>query len=140
MSLSRYELGNFRGRFFLLVDQSGNGCWPWLGPRHSSGAGRYLWRAKDGGNDRYVLAHRVAYYLATGELPSYLRNLCGELTCCKASHWWTKPSGRWKPKTKKATRGRVRQLPASDVERIRLLASLSRNEEEIGKQFGPPPV
>ncbi len=61
--LSQKALENFRGRFFLLVDQSGDGCWPWLGPRHSGGSGRYLWRAKDGGNNRYVLAQRVAYYL-----------------------------------------------------------------------------
>src|SRR5664280_3673510 len=127
---------SFRSRFFLVVDQSGEGCWPWLGPRHSSGRGRYLWRARDGGNDRYVLAHRVAYYLSTGELPSYLRNLCGNLSCCRPCHWWTKPTGRWKPKPKKATRGRLRQLPASDIEHIRLLASLGSDEAEIGKQFG----
>ena len=119
-----------------MVDQSDGGCWPWVGPRHSSGAGRYLWKAKDGGNDRYVLAHRVAYFLSTGELPSYLRNLCGDLSCCKASHWWTKPTGGWKPKPRKAKRGRVRQLSTEEVQRIRLLATLSRNEDEIAGQFG----
>lgn len=136
VSLSRYELDNFRGRFFLLVDQSSEGCWPWLGPRHSSGAGRYLWRARDGGNDRYVLAHRVAYFLSTGELPKYMRNVCGSPSCCKASHWWTKPTGGWKPKPRKAKRGKVRQLPAADIERIRLLDSFGSGEEEIGQQFG----
>jgi hypothetical protein len=136
VSLSGAALENFKGRFYLLVDQFGDGCWPWLGARHSSGAGRFLWKAKDGGNDQYVLAHRVAYFVSTGELPSYLRNLCGNLLCCRPSHWWTKPTGRWKPKPKKATRGRVRQLPASDIERIRLLASLGSDEEEVGEQFG----
>jgi hypothetical protein len=136
VSLTRDAFDNFRGRFFLLVDQSGDGCWPWLGPRHSSGAGRYLWKAKDGGNDRYVSAHRVAFYLSTGELPAHLRNLCENLLCCKASHWWTKPTGGWKPKPMKATRGRVRRLSASDIERIRLLASLGSDEAEIGTQFG----
>lgn len=134
--LSRESLANFRGRFFLLVDQSGDGCWPWLGPPHSSGAGRYLWDSKDGGNDKYVRAHRVAYYLATGELPAYLRNLCGNKLCCKASHWWAKPTGRWKPKPRKAKRGRIRQLSDSEIRRIRLLATLSHNEDEIGKQVG----
>jgi hypothetical protein len=136
VSLSRYALEHLRGRFFLLVDQSGDGCWPWLGPRHSSGAGRYLWKAKDGGNDRYVLAHKVAFFLSTGELPSYLRNLCGDRSCCKPSHWRAKPTGRWKPKPRKAKRGRVRQLPACDIERIRLLDSLGSDEDEIGQQFG----
>ena len=136
VSLPRYEFENFSSRFFLLVDQSGDGCWPWLGPRHSSGAGRYLWRAKDGGNDRYVLAHRVAYFLSTGELPAYLRNLCGDLSCCKPSHWWTKPTGRWKPKPRRAKRGRVRRLPSSDIEHIRLLVYLGSDEDEIGQRFG----
>jgi hypothetical protein len=134
--LNREALENLQSRFFLLVDRSGDGCWRWTGPRHSSGAGRYLWRARDGGNDRYVLAHRLAYYLSTGELPAYLRNLCGNKLCCKASHWWTKPTGRWKPKPRRAKRGRVGQLTASEVEHIRLLVSLACDEDEIGKQFG----
>lgn len=136
VSLNEAALENFQGRFFLQVDQSGDGCWPWQGPRHSSGAGRYLWKAQDGGNNRYVLAHRVAYFLWTGELPSYLRNVCGNRLCCRPSHWWTKPTGAWKPKTRKARRGRVRRLPAADIERIRLLDSLGGDEEEIGAQFG----
>jgi hypothetical protein len=136
VSLSRYELENFKTRFFLLVDRSGDGCWNWLGARHSSGAGRYLWSSRDGGNDRYVGAHRVAYYLLTGELPVYLRNLCGNRLCCRPLHWWAKPTGRWKPKPRRATRGLLRQLPAADIEHIRLLASLSHNEDEIGTQFG----
>ena len=135
--LDKRAQANFRGRFLMLVDQSGNGCWPWKGPRHSSGRGRYLWRAKDGGDDKYVLAHRVAYYLATGELPRYLRSLCGNLSCCKASHYWKKPSpGQWKPEVKKAIRGRVRQLSTEEVRHVRLLASLSNNEAEVGDRFG----
>ena len=134
--MSEEAAENFRGRFFLLVDQSSDGCWPWLGPRHSSGHGRYLWRSKDGGNDRYVLAHRVAFFLATGQIPKYLRNVCGNKSCCKASHWWAKSGGHWNAKPRRATRGLLRQLAAADVERVRLLASLSHNEDEIGKQFG----
>jgi len=136
VSLPKYELENFRSRFFLQVDQSGDGCWPWLGPRHSSGAGRYLWRAKDGGGNRYVLAHRISYWLSTGELPKYLRNLCGERLCCKPSHWWAKPTEQWKPKSRRAIRGLVGRLPASDIQHIRLLDALGSDEEQIGAQFG----
>ena len=134
--LSEEAVANLRGRFFLLVERSGDGCWPWKGPLHSSGHGRYLWRSEDGGNGRYVLSHRLAYYLATGELPRYLRNLCGNKLCCKASHWWVKPSEQFKPKPRRATRGRIRQLPDSEIRRIRLLATLSHDEDEIGKQVG----
>ena len=133
--LDKRAQANFRGRFLMLVDQSGTGCWPWKGPRHSSGRGRYLWRSEDGGDDRYVLASRVAYYLATGDLPRYLRSLCGNKLCCKASHYWAKPTGQ-KPKPRQANRGRIRELPDSEIQRIRLLATLSHDEDEIGKQFG----
>ena len=134
--LSKESLANFQSRFFLLVDRSGEGCWPWLGPPHSSGRGRYLWRSADGGHDRYVMANRVSYYLATGELPRQLRNLCGNLLCVKASHWRSKPSERMKPRPRKAIRGRVRQLSESEIRHVRLLASLGGNEDEIGRQYG----
>lgn len=114
---------------------SGDGCWLWLGPLHSSGAGRYLWASEDGGNDRYVYSHRVSYFLATGELPLYLRNLCGNRSCCKASHWWAKPSERWK-RNRKANRGRIRQLSDEEVRHVRLLSSLGGDEDEIGQRFG----
>ncbi len=136
VSLSAAAMDNFKGRFFLLVDTSGDGCWPWLGPVHSSGHGRCLWRPEDGGDGRYVLAHRISYMLATGRLPPYMRNLCGNKLCVKASHWWTKPTEQFKPKPRKATRGRIRQLPDSEIRRIRLLATLSHDEDEIGKQVG----
>ena len=133
--LSKESLANFQGRFFLLVDQSGEGCWPWLGPPHSSGRGRYLWRVEDGGDDKYVMANRVSYYLATGELPRQLRNLCDNLSCVKASHWRAKPSERWKPK-RKAIRGRVKQLSDSEIRQIRLVDSFGSDEDEIGQQYG----
>lgn len=138
VSLSKEVVANFRGRFMLLVDQTGDGdaCWMWKGPRHSSGSGRYLWRSRDGGQGRYVLAHRVAYWLATGELPRYLRNLCGHRLCVKPSHYWTKPTGRFKPTPRRAMRGRVRQLADSEIQRIRLLDSLGSDEDEVGNEFG----
>ena len=132
--LTSDALANFRGRFFLLVDKS-DGCWIWRGPLHSSGRGRYLWRSADGGHDRYVMANRVSYYLATGELPRQLRNLCDNLLCVKASHWRAKPSERWKPK-RKAIRGRVKQLSDSEIRQIRLLDSFGSDEDEIGQQYG----
>ena len=129
------SLDNLRGRFFLFVDRSGE-CWPWLGPRHSSGAGKYLWRVEDGGNDRYILAHRLAYFMAVGERPKYLRNLCGTSLCCRASHWRAKPSEHLKPKPRKAIRGRVRQLSDQQIQQIRLLDSVGSNENEVGQHFG----
>ena len=83
-----------------------------------------------------MAAHRLTYLLCSGELPKYLRNLCGNRLCCRPSHWWAKQTGRWKPKRRRATRGRLRRLPAADIEHIRLLASLGGDEDEIGQRFG----
>ncbi len=118
----------------LIKDQqSSDGCWLWTGPRHSSGAGRFLWRIEDGGNGRYILVHRLSYYLSTGEWPSYLRNLCGNRLCCLASHWRAKPSAKWK---RKAVRGRMRQLTDEEVRNIRLLSSLGSDEDDLGREYG----
>jgi hypothetical protein len=79
----------------------------------------------------------VAYWLATGELPRYMRNLCGNKLCVKPSHWWHKdPSGRFRQKPRRAVRGRLRQLPDSEIRRIRLLDSMGSDEDEIGKEVG----
>ncbi len=125
----------FPATFMALIkdQQSSGGCWLWTGPRHSSGAGRFLWRIEDGGNGRYILVHRLSYYLSTGEWPSYLRNLCGNRLCCLASHWRAKPSAKWK---RKAIRGRMRQLTDEEIRNIRLLSSLGSDEEEIGRTVG----
>ncbi len=127
----------FRGRFMLLVESAtSDGCWIWRGPRHSSGAGRFLWRIEDGGTGKYTYARRVAFFLAEGEIPRYLRNLCGQKMCVKPSHHWRKPSEPFKPKPRKAIRGRVRLLSDSEVVQIRLLSSLGGDEAESGQRYG----
>ena len=136
VSLSGAALENFRGRFFLLVDQSGERVLAVARCPSQQWGGKILVEGQGRWQRRYVLAHRVAYFLSTGELPSYLRNLCGDPSCCKPSHWRAKPTGRWRPKPKRATRGLAGRLPASDIQHIRLLDALGGNEEEIGAQFG----
>ena len=125
----------FRGRFMLLVESTSDGCWIWRGPRHSSGAGRFLWRIEDGGTGKYTYARRIAFFLAEGEIPRYLRNLCGQKMCVKPSHHWRKPSEPFKPKPRKAVRGRSQQLSDEDVRHVRLLSSLGGDEEEIGEMY-----
>ena len=139
VTLSPEELEDLRSRFFLQVDTSSNGCWRWRGAHHSSGAGKYIWRRQDGGDGRYVLAHRVAFFLATGVVPRYLRNLCGVKDCCKSSHYWTKQTDTEQPKPPRAVRGAVARLKPADIRHLRLLATLSDDEVEIGKQYGLTP-
>ena len=71
-----------------------------------------------------------------GRIPSVSEKSVWQQLCVKASHYWAKPSERWKPKPRKAIRGRIKQLPDSEIRRIRLLDSFGSDEDEIGQRFG----
>ena len=66
-------------RFWSRVDKSGD-CWLWTGGRTSEGYGRF-WL-----NGKSVLAHRVAYALAHGQLPGdgyQLDHVCRVRLCVR---------------------------------------------------------
>jgi hypothetical protein len=78
-------------RFLSKVDKRGpNECWPWTGAQNKSGHGRFKF------NGTALLAHRVAYVIANGELPvstmhrSYhgkvVRHTCDNPPCCNPAH------------------------------------------------------
>lgn len=79
-------------RFWSRVDQRGDDeCWPWLGAVQSAGYG-HLWFPD---RSRTVLAHRVAYALAHGEVSDLLviDHLCESTTCCNPAHLEAVPQG-----------------------------------------------
>lgn len=57
-------------------------CWPWLGCRSGTGYGYLWWRSG------YRYAHRVAYELVNGPIPSgmIVRHHCDNPLCCRPSH------------------------------------------------------
>ncbi len=128
----------FRASFNRLIEPqtSSDACWQWTGPVHSSGAARFLWKIDHGGRGKYVYAHRLSYWISTGEWPKYLRRLCGNKLCVRASHYWVKPSAKFKPKPRKAVRGRVKQLTDEEIRHVRLLVSLGSDEEGVGAGYG----
>lgn len=74
-------------RFWARVDSRShpNGCWPWTGYTEPNGYGR-VWAGS-----KPVLAHRLAYVLATGrQIPEGLviDHVCygGQLGCCRPDH------------------------------------------------------
>jgi hypothetical protein len=72
-------------RFWAKVDQSGgpHACWPWLaGISYPSGYGNIWW------NGFTRSAHRIAYELAVGEIPSGLTldHLCRVRHCVNPAH------------------------------------------------------
>lgn len=66
-------------RFWHLVDKNPKGCWIWLGPMKSNEQGKNHGVFNFIGGHFY--AHRIAYYLGTGDDP-------GELEVC---HWCDNP-------------------------------------------------
>lgn len=68
--------------FWNRVDKSDD-CWLWMGSRTSSGYGRW-WISER----RWVRAHRVAYELAKGPIPSGLEidHLCRVRHCVNPAH------------------------------------------------------
>ncbi len=69
-------------RFWSHIEFTRSGCWLWTGWRFSNGYGD--WRV--GLNRPHLLAHRVAYYLATNDWPPMLDHLCRVRHCCNPRH------------------------------------------------------
>lgn len=69
-------------RFWERVDRTGQGCWPWIGPRNHGGYGK----CQRGGVASN--AHRIAWELTFGLIPPGLSvlHLCDSRLCCRPSH------------------------------------------------------
>lgn len=67
------------GRFWSRVDV-GDGCWDWLGYERKGGYGGIKF-----GHTAF-LAHRVAHFLHTGELPTVVRHTCDRKSCVNPAH------------------------------------------------------
>lgn len=72
-------------RFWARVDKSGD-CWVWTGPVNGSGYGSLTVR----GPRRPWMAHRYAYHIAVGPIPSGLNVLhrCDNRRCVRPDHLW----------------------------------------------------
>lgn len=73
-------------RLNSLVDMRGaDECWPWRGALEHNGYGRIAISSKP---FRKAPAHRVAYELRNGPIPSGLEahHICSNRACCNPSH------------------------------------------------------
>lgn len=63
-----------------------NECWPWTGAKNKRGYGKY----NKGETIVGRLAHRIAYHMARGDIPSGLCVLheCDNPPCCNPKHLW----------------------------------------------------
>lgn len=73
------DIRRFEAKFARGED---NDCWPWLAAKHRGGYGKVYW---DG---EVVGAHRVAYLVYVGEIPSgmQLDHLCRNPSCVNPAH------------------------------------------------------
>ncbi len=72
-------------RFWSRVNKT-EACWLWTGA-HSSGYGMFT-PARNKEPQRNLTAHRIAYYLIKGEIPSelFLDHLCRNRGCVNPDH------------------------------------------------------
>lgn len=79
------RIAPFEARFRARLEPADNGCIVWTGARNARGYGRVS-TAKIPNLPRITYAHRVAYYIATGETPALLRHTCDNPPCCNPHH------------------------------------------------------
>jgi hypothetical protein len=118
-------------RFWQNVDKSAGPdmCWLWTGSRMSSGYGRI--RA----GDRKLSAHRVAYTLAKGDIPSGMQvdHMCHARHCCNPSHLrlaTPKQNGENRRQTQRNSSSGVRGV-FLDKRRERWYAQVGHNGKQI---------
>lgn len=125
--LSEYD------RFFRWIEiGAGDECWRWLGSRKSSGKPPVPWHGQwRSGDGRIELAHRGAWRLMKGEIPTGMCVLhrCDNPICVNPSHlfigtqsdnakdMWTK--GRARPKSNIGSAHGMSKLTESLVREIR---------------------
>lgn len=95
-------LDDVSGRFWSKVDRrEPDDCWEWTAAVHGSGYGAFSFD----GRWRGGIAHRVAFYLSTGDdrvMPpaaATVTNTCGNRLCCNPDHLRLAPAKRGRPST-----------------------------------------
>jgi hypothetical protein len=117
-------------RFWSKVTR-GEGCWEWAGRRHRQGYGAFWIGCK------IFLAHRVAYELEGGAVPSGLCvcHRCDNPPCVNPAHLFLGTQRENVADMVSKGRGNVR-LSAADIEEIKRLQAAGMYQRDIAARFG----
>ena len=115
-------------------------CWPWRGARSKRGVGQTKWTHPETRQEKVESAHRVAWFLTYGTLPSYVMRTCGNSLCVRPQHLWSNDgsiSSRRHARTW-AERPSVgwTSLTSHDVLSIRHAVARGESEEALAEQYG----
>lgn len=118
-----------------------DGCWEWVAAKYKSGRGQFNFNGK-----RSALAHRVAYELTYGEIPSGMCvcHRCDNPSCCNPNHlflgtqldnmadMWEKGRGN----RKKGLGNKLFVLRESDIKEVKVLFySEGLSQRSIGRKY-----
>lgn len=135
---------SLKERFWSKVDKSGD-CWLWIASVNNTGYGEF------GIGRKVVKAHRVAYELVVGKIPSKMCVLhrCDNPPCVNPTHLFigtlkdnavdmTKKGRRYKPYNKGSKHGNAKLTEESVMEMRKLYPNASTLKEYlvIGKKYG----
>lgn len=140
-ALARRRFGDLTERFRRRVAAGGpDECWPWTGSSRKNGYG-YLEVA-----GKKILAHRLAFRLATGAIDPLLLvcHSCDNRPCCNPAHLWQGTHGDNADDMASKGRGVKRQgskhplarLTESGVIEIRRMAAEGWRQVDIASLFG----
>jgi hypothetical protein len=122
-------------RFWTRVDMKlGDGCWEWTGARHRDGYGQ----VKIGG--RVKKAHRVAWALANGPIPSggCVLHSCDNRACVRPSHLFlgTHSDNMADMAAKGRAVSPTAKLTQEDVQLIKGRLAVGHRQVDIAHDFG----
>jgi hypothetical protein len=133
---------NTEDDFWARVDKSGY-CWEWLGYKSSPGGYGKLSMRSISGNNRPILAHKVAWILTNGPIVNNLMVLhkCGNPSCVNPDHLFLgtkKDRGIMMKNNGKSTTGEksyMAKLSESKVKNIRAMSSQGVPGARIARIF-----
>ena len=119
-------------RFLAKVKKMESGCHEWQALLHRDGYGKFSY------NQKTIPAHRAAYLLFKGEIPSgkFVLHSCDNRKCVNPEHLFIGTQiDNISDMDSKQRRGTKSQLTYADVEEIKGLLSVRYSQEYIAKQF-----